>query len=427
MGSFSGPKIVTDGLILDLDVSNIKSYMDATQTSLINTSTWAVGNSAPTGYALNQTVSNENSLIQATDPYGRTNIIWGTYCSGDGNQDGGWNESSWNTADKTKLYRYSVWVKRTSATTSGTFYFGLYTNGTGTTYHLSDGASQTNPYWDYRNTGSLTQDQWYLFVGHLFPHSHTGTTAHPDSGYYYAGNNKKIGNNAGNVPNDVKFPSDATGCNSRVYHFYSGDATTRLQFAYPRIDLCDGNQPSISQLVGMGPTVLKDMSGRGNDHYLSGYYVPNSASPRKFDITQSNWITRAAALNGVSSTCTVVMWYATTDTQELWVRGNDSGGVYLSASYGNAYYHSGVGSPTNYVNLNVVTNPETPVDYRDGTYRMWEAKGVDFTGWTKFDWFGYGTDWNMTGKLSRIMVYNKNLSAEESSRNYAAMRGRFGI
>jgi hypothetical protein len=58
---------------------------------------------------------------------------------------------------------------------------------------------------------------------------------------------------------------------------------------------------------------------------------------------------------------------------------------------------------------------------------MWEAKSVNFSGWTKFDWFGYGTDWNMTGKLSKIMVYNRNLSAEESARNYAALRGRFGI
>jgi hypothetical protein len=427
MGTFSGPKIVTDGLILDLDVANAKSFMDAANTSLINTSTWVAGNTSPTGFSVNQTVANENQLIANTDPYGQSNMIWHTHCSGDGNQDGGWNESSWNTADKTKLYRYSVWVKRTSSSASGTFYFGLYTNGSGTTYHLSDGASQTNPYFDYRGTGSLTQNQWYLFVGHLFPHNHTGTTAHPDSGYYYAGNSVKIGNNAGNVPNDVKFPSDATGCNSRVYHFYSGDATTRLQFAYPRIDVCDGNQPSIAQLVSQGPAVIKDNSGRGNHHYLSGYYVPNSSAPRKFDITESNWITRSGALSGVTSTCTVVMWYSTTDTQELWVRGNDSGGVYLSASYGNPYYHSGCGSPTNYVDLATVTNPETPVDYRDGTYRMWEAKGVDFSGWTKFDWFGYGTTWNMTGKLSRIMVYNKNLSADESARNFAALRGRFGI
>jgi hypothetical protein len=426
MGVYSGPRIVTNGLILDLDVANVKSYMDATDTSLINTSSWAVSNTSPSGYPFNQSVANENSLFNATDPYGQTNVIWGTACSGDSGPDGGW-EGSYVAADKSKLYRFSVWIKRTSSSASGYFYHGLHTNGTGDTFHLSTGTSETNPYFHYALTSTINQNQWYLFVGHLFPHSWTGTTAHPDSGYYLAGNSTKLGINEGNVPNDVRFPSDATTCMSRVYHYYSGDSTSRLQFAYPRIDLCDGNQPSIAQLVNHGPTVMRDNSGRGNHHYLSGYYVPNSSAPRKFDITQSNWITRVGALAGVSSTCTVVLWYSTTDGQELWVRGNDSGGIYLSASYGNDYYHSSVGTPTNFVDLKVVTNPETPVDYRDGNYHMWEAKGVDFSGWTKFDWFGYGTDWNMTGKLSRIMVYNRNLTAEESTRNYAAMRGRFGL
>lgn len=426
MGAASGPSIVKDGLILDLDVANIKSYMDATQASLINTSSWVAGNTAPTGYAFNQTAVNENSLAANTDPYGRTNLIWGTFASGDNNQDGGW-EGSFVPADNTKLYRQSVWVKRITTNGSGNFYFGLHTNGTGDTYRVDTGVSETNPYWHYDGTGNLLVNQWYLFVGHIFPSSHSGTTRHPDSGFYLAGNTTKWGNNGGNVPNDVRFPSNATSIMSRVYHYYSGDNVTRLQFAYPRIDLCDGNEPSIEQLVNMGPTMLRDNSGRGNHHFLSGYYVPNSANPRKFDITQSNWITRIGALSGVSSTCTVVLWYSTTDTQELWVRGNASGGTYLSASYGNPYYHGNVGTPINYVDMNVVTNPETPIDYRDNRYHMWEAKNVDFSGWSQFDWFGYGSDWNMTGKLSRILVYNRNLTAEESNRNYVALRGRFGI
>lgn len=429
MACHTGPKIVTDGLILDLDISNSKSFLDAIDTSLINTSSWGVGNTAPTGYDLNQTVSNENSRLYDTDPWGNSNIVWGTYASGDGNNDGGWN-TSWQNVDRTKLYRFSVWVRRTSSTAGGTFYHGVY--GTGGTWGVrrnDNGTIEGNPYWDCVGTSSFTQNVWYLVVGHVYPAGTSYTGAHPDTGVYTiaGGVTKNRAVNFCNIGSDVQWLSDTTQGLHRTYHFYCGDNTTRLQFAYPRMDLCNGNQPSIRELLNRSPAAIYDTSGRGNHHYLSGYYVPNSSSPRKFDMTQSNWITRVGALNGVSSTCTVVMWYATIDGQELWVRGNDSGGVYLSASYGNPYYHSGVGSPTNYVNLNVVTNPETPVDYRDGTYRMWEAKGVDFTGWTKFDWFGYGTDWNMTGKLSRILVYNKNLSAEESAKNYAAMRGRFGI
>jgi hypothetical protein len=101
--------------------------------------------------------------------------------------------------------------------------------------------------------------------------------------------------------------------------------------------------------------------------------------------------------------------------------------VYLSASYGNDYYHSAVGTPINYVDTATVTNPSTPINYRNGVYRMWEAKNVDFTGWSSFDWFGYTGAWNMTGSLSRIIVYNRALTAEESRQNFAALRGRYGI
>ncbi len=429
MGSYTGPRIVTDGLILDLDIANSKSYIDAANTSLINTSTWAVGNNSVTGYDVNQTAANENSRFSGTDPWNNTNIVWGTFASGDNNNDGGWNTSYYNV-DRTKLYRFSVWVRRTSSTTGGTFYFGVYGNGPTFAVRRNDnGTTEGNPYWDCSSPSTFTQNVWHLVVGHVYPAGTSYTGAHPDTGVYTiaGGTTKNRAVNFCNIGSDVQWLSDTVSTLHRAYHFYCGDNTTRLEFAYPRIDLCDGNQPSIKELLNKSPAALYDNSGRGNHHYLSGYYVPNSSSPRKFDLTESQWITRSGALAGVSSTCTVALWYATTDGQELWVRGNDSGSVYLSASYGNEYYHSGAGTPTNYVDLKTVTNPETPVDYRDGNYHMWEAKGVDFTGWTKFDWFGYGTSWNMTGKLSRILVYNKNLSADESARNFAAMRGRYGI
>lgn len=430
MGVYSGPSIVTDGLILDLDIANSKSFIDAANTSLINTSTWAVGNTSVTGYGVNQTAANENSRVSGTDPWGDTNIVWGTYASGDSNNDGGWN-TSYYTIDRTKLYRFSVWVKRTSSTSGGTFYFGLYGNGPTFAIKRNDnGANEGNPYWDCVGTSSFVQDVWYLVVGHVYPAGTTYTGAHPDTGVYtIAGGTTKNRNvNFCNIGADVQWLPDNTSVAHRTYHFYCADNTTRLQFAYPRIDLCDGNQPSIGELLARGPARIYDNSGRGNHHFLQGYYVPNSAAPRKFDFSPNvHWISRNGALAGATTTCTVVLWYATTDTAELWVRGNQNNGTYLSASSGNNYYHGGVGSPTNFVDLNTVTNPETPVDYRDGNYHMWEAKGVDFSGWTYFDWFGYPDPWGLNGKVSRIMVYNRNLSAEESARNYAAMRGRFGI
>jgi hypothetical protein len=429
MGVYGGPSIITDGLILDLDIANMKSFIDAANNSLINTSTWTTGNNAVTGYELNQTASNENSRLIATDPWDDSNIVWGTFASGDNNNDGGWNTGYYNI-DRTKLYRFSVWVRRTSSTSGGTFYFGVY--GSGGTWGVrrnDNGNIEGNPYWDCVGAGSFVQNTWYLVVGHVYPAGTTFTGAHPDTGVYTraGGTTKNRNVNFCNVGADVQWLADSTVGLHRAYHFYCGDNTTRLQFAYPRLDLCDGNQPSIQDLLDKSPAEIYDNSGRGNHHFLQGYYIPNSSSPRKFDMTESNYISRNGALSGVSANCTVVLWYATTDTSELWCRGNQDNGRFLSASYGNDYYHSAAGSPTNYVDLKIVTNPETPVDYRDGNYHMWEAKNVDFSAWTYFDWFGYPGGWGLLGKLTKIMVYNRNLTAAESSKNYAALRSRFSI
>jgi hypothetical protein len=155
-------------------------------------------------------------------------------------------------------------------------------------------------------------------------------------------------------------------------------------------------------------------------------YVPTSNNPKRFNLDGStHGIQRSGALNGVGNTCTVVIWYKTTDGQELWVRGSQSNSVYLSASSGGNYYHGNAGSsPVNYVDTVEVVNPTA---YRNGAYHMWEAKGVDFSGWTYFDWFLYPGGWQMTGDVSKILVYNRPLSQTESAQNYQALRGRFGI
>lgn len=425
MGSFSGPNIVTSGLILDLDIANRKSYMRTVASSIIDTTAWANGQTDGVGvYNANGSVG-ENARVLDTDPWGNTSVVWETRASGNGNDDGGWN-SNYFAIDRTKLYRFSVWVRRTSATSSGTFYLG--TNSDGGVYSTQDGAQKGNPYWECVGTSSLTQNQWYLVCGFIYPSSTTYTGNHPDSGYYLPGSTTKV-RSLGycNIVSDLKWGPTSTNVQHRCYHYYCGDATTRLQFADPRIDLCDGNEPSIYELVNNGATMLMDNSGYGNHHKLSNGYIASTNSPRKFTTNgTTDIISRAATLSGVSSTCTVVMWYSTSETQELWVRGNDTA-YYVSASNNNNYYHGNAGSPTNYIDLVAITNPYAS-GYKNNAYHMWEAKGVNFSSWTQFNWCYYdGGAWGLGGNVSRIMVYNKSLSAAESQQNYAAMRGRFGI
>jgi len=127
-----------------------------------------------------------------------------------------------------------------------------------------------------------------------------------------------------------------------------------------------------------------------------------------------------------NTACTVAVFYKTTDTQELWVRGNNNGSWYIAASNNNTYYDSNAGSPTYTVDLNSVSNP-TSAGLKDGNYHMWEAKNVNFSSWVSFQWWGYGSSWNMNGTVAKILVYSRSLSAEESQQNFNATKSRFGL
>jgi hypothetical protein len=418
MGSTYGHKIITDSLIQYLDVGNIKSFKGGR--TLINWNTWLAGAGSVTGYTCNGADAKTSRSLQ-TDPFGNSNMIWGTVPDGTNTSDGGYS-TSYFTIDKTKLYRFSVWVQRTSATGGGTCYFGLHTNGTGDTYHLSDGASQTNPYWHYPATSALTQNTWYLFVGHIYPYNTTRTTHHPDSGVYIIAGGK-VAENSGNVLNDVKFPSDATTMMGRTWHYYCNDATTRLQMFQPRVDLIDGHEPTISDILlnNVGSTLF-DLTRNSRNLLIVKNPVINTE--------------RSLTLNGSDqglsysstipySTCTVCMVYKTSETGELWVEGQTNA-YYLSASDNNSYYHGNAGTPTNYVDLNTITNPYAS-GYKNNAYHYWEAKNVNFSTWTRFDWGLYPGGWQLAGTVAIIMVYNKALSAAESLQNYRSLKNRFGF
>lgn len=413
----TGPKIVTSGLIMNLDVGNHKSYAGR---NLLSWNSWAAGSGGCTGYNQNGgTVENER--VAGTDPWGNSNIVWETRPANDyPSGDGGWN-TDWFNIDRTKLYRYSVWMKRTSSATTGTFYFGAYGNNSGMD---NAGGDTGNPYWQCANIGSYTQNVWYLVVGHIHPYGTSGYPNHPNSGQYTIANGKVYDLNYCNISTDMKWKGDNTQGIHRVYHYYATDNTSHMQLFQPRVDLCDGTEPTITQLLNNNPgTQLYDLSGKNNHALVSG---GPSYSDGKFTLDGSTQgFTKPSALTGATTNCTVVMFYSTVDTTELWAMGNQSGAWYLAAADGGgAYYHSNVGSPTYYVDLGAVTYPSP---YRNGAYHMWEAKNVDFSAWTYFDWFSYSGTWHMAGSVAAMLVYDRPLTPQESLQNYYAYKTRFNL
>ena len=166
-------------------------------------------------------------------------------------------------------------------------------------------------------------------------------------------------------------------------------------------------------------TTWYDLSGNNFDYTIIG---SPSYSDGAFTLTETKGFQASHNITN-STTATVVVFYKTTDGQELWATGQ-SNSRYLAASYGNNYYSSNAGSPSYYVDTTSITNPSS---YRNGNYHMWEAKNVNLSTWTRMWFWQYGSSWNMNGTVAKIMVYDRTLTTAESQQNYNALKSRFGI
>ncbi len=209
----------------------------------IDRTTWTVGSGSAAGFSMNG-VTNENFRLNMTNPWGNTAVGWEArpIVGSPTDADGGWNGSLF-PVDNSKVYRFSVWVKR-SVVGNGLFYLGVngFTGSTNTgVIVLSNGATDTNPYFWYG--GISTQDEWMLVVGHVYPYTHTGTTSHPQSGIY------SIKGGVQSTLSDYKWLPSTTHAVHRSYLYYSSDPATRQQFLYPRVDILDGSEPTIQDLL----------------------------------------------------------------------------------------------------------------------------------------------------------------------------------
>lgn len=454
MGIYAGPNVTNSNLSLFLDTANRKTSVESAgnQVSYLNTDSWSIGTGSVAGYGVNGGAT-ESQRLYDSDPWGNQNIVWGTYPLGDGYADGGWN-GDYFSINSQKTYRYSIWVKRTSSTAGGSFYFGLYTNGTNHVYSLSSGAAENNPYWHYCGIGTFTQNQWYLFVGHIFPSGYSGTTAHPTSGCYLAGNVVKSGNNGGNIPNDAKFPSDATTAMMRVYHYYCGDSTSRLQFAFPRVDLVDGNEPSISELILNSPKVLKDLSGNNNNatavnfplysrNNMGSFYYngTNHYTVPTFNNIPANQITCEAfiypqksgvgtgLIRGAAISCSNTMYLGIIDS----VDGGNTFALHWANQTSVNRIYSWVGQiPNNQWSHIVGTYDGTTTKAYLNGVKIWETAQTGTIPSGTYVVGGYAPllndgVHNFIGKIATANIYNRALTAIEIKTNFDALRDRYGL
>ena len=440
MGVFSGPDISESGLVLALDVGNKKTFAN----SVINSTSWSLGSGSATGYNQNGATA-ENERVTGTDPFGKSATVWETRPQGNNADDGGWN-TDWYNIDNTKLHRFSVWVKRTTDTSGGTFYLGLYGNASGIR-RTDNNTVEGNPYWDCRGTSGFVKDVWYLVVGHCYPYNTTYTGQHPESGIYtVAGGTTKVASiNACNIGADVKWAgSDVTQTLHRCYHFYCGDSTTRLQLFDPRIDVIDGTEPSIKDLLsGYTANRLTDLVGTNTGTFVNGpTYDSDNGGSIVFDGSNQYAIASGSGGWGFGQNGTVDQWVYVNgnsgNNDRFWCVNNNSSSLdaYLNGGSYNVYFHGGsVGTVTT---IPQGTWTHFVVTYTGGTIKVYfNSVEQGLTGTTT----GYNitnngqlfiaryisAPYELNARISSMKIYNRALTASEIQQNFNANRSRFGI
>jgi len=439
VGVFSGPDLSESGLVLSFDAGNRKCFAN----SAINSLSWNLGSGGATYYSQNGN-TNENERVLGTDPFGKSSIVWETRASGDGNADGGWN-SDYFGIDNTKLYRFSVWVKRTSTTSGGTFYLGLYGNASGIR-RTDNNAVEGNPYWECSGTSKFDKDVWYLVVGHCYPYNTSYTGQHPETGIYTVsgGATKVLSINACNIGADVKWAgSDVTSAVHRCYHYYCGDSTTRLQLFDPRIDAIDGTEPSIAALLS-GFTASR-LANYNNDSIIGTFantptYSSANGGTLVFDGTNDRISTNFKP-SGYRSYFVWIKYntvnslpngYSLTGTQE----GNAYN--YLGISNGGYfYYYMGTNgeqvngtilSPNVWYCQGLTLSSDGYVRaYLNGNLVSTLASGVGNTATNEFSIGCVNQNHWVNGQIAGVFQYNRALTAAEIQQNFNANRGRFGI
>ena len=293
MGAGAGPITVSDGLVLALDAASSRSTSKSNQkfNLLEDPGNWAVGTSSSSGYSRNGGVDEQSRVYVTDDPWGQSSVTWKTTPDSTSGADGGWN-TSFYACDRTKTHRMSIWVRRYTTGTGGTFYFGLHFSPTNTPQRVDNGSLQGNPYFVHDAISDLSHNVWYLVVHHVHPYGYNRAKGdHPDSGWYRDGI-KVSSLNVGNTGGDVVFLANTTSIRHRTYHYYTTNTSSGLEFADPKIDIITPKTPKVKHLLKNSASGWKDIKTKTNYNIpvslqFTGY---NKQSCFSFDGTDDNVI-----------------------------------------------------------------------------------------------------------------------------------------
>jgi hypothetical protein len=473
MGSTIGGNLGKGDLILSIDFGSRNSYAP----NLLNHSIWATGSgniSADTsltgssGYSMNGTAS-ENIRSYETDPYGYSTVVWTSpendLASG---ADGGFNTSYFDI-DPNKMYRFSIWINRSASdpVTRGNVYLGMYgspkSSFTCNMLLRLNGSTDSNPYFYYSRSSTYPPQsnagEWTLLVGHIWPAGSGTGSNHPDTGAWTIAGGQTYSNAASSWWDaerfrDMSWAGDMSRARHRTYLYYSTDVTENVKFAYPRVDIIDGREPSIAELL-TGPDVIEDLSkekkklyARHTSNWRSGKVgsfgfsgTMSFLDPATTALGASNsidiWFKRRASINSLNILFSRQLPYLAFNSVGNFVYSNRIGTqrtVFSTATYLNEIWYNAV-CTTDYASASNVSTMRLYVDGElsaSGTF-----SGIQENLGTGHDRIMIGAHLNglmsgditkyyyFDGDIGEVRVRNRSMSAAEISAGYNKRKTRY--
>lgn len=197
----------------------------------------------------------ENEVVWGEGPFGYRVKIWQTR-KNDTNSgaDGGWNKKI-TGLDKNKSYVSVTYIRRTHASTNGSFYHGPDHYHADNCLNLNGGLNR-NPYFSSFGIGTLPLNAWCISIGYLHANNDPSQTHNSLSGLYRLDTGEKLRNYI-----DFKMKNSVSG--HRTYLFYSTDPNASLDWCLPGFYEVNSDCPVYRQLLGLAG--ISGTGGSGGD------------------------------------------------------------------------------------------------------------------------------------------------------------------
>jgi hypothetical protein len=426
--------------------------------------------------------ANANSVERLSNPWGEFELGWrGQNHSTINNinafnMNAGFSTTPYSVIDTTKKYRFSLWVNR-KVLGDGYVYFGpsIVSTPNSGFKEKSTGTVSTNPYFavDLASDAAYTgkQNTWVLVVGHVHPYG-TAIGADDAASGYYTVSGGSTPYATGTLGEDYIFEGTSGELAMRVFLFASTILGTEVQFLRPRIDLIDGTEPSIEDLLNNTPNTVYDLSTTGSISSVIGkpQYSSVNGGQLAFNGKSHAIITSGTVFSDVAN--------IGTKTWEVWITPQLSD-VAMFCGAGSLPYFSTIGSNlvrwsqntsqttsaaqtlidwtvpsswgtfigkpihlvfvstynatanntvyeiyANGTSVRTVTHPGNE-RYSEQTVNIGNRGGAGLAASGQYT--PNGTDYEFNSSIASVRVYDRALTKAEIQQNFNSTRNRFGV